>query len=265
MKYALIAMMVAASFATSAAQAQESANNTPATSGNFYTGDTKVDMINRYTGAATLSQPEQVLIHDFTYSDDDVTMDNSHAARLHRRLMSQFGKDDDSTEAVLAKTVQTAFSDALTSELKKLNLPAQNAAGVAATGKGVNLVVEGEFVEINEGNEAKRVLIGLGRGRSDIKAHITISSVGEGGSTVVLDFNIDSESKKMPGAVITSGGSLAVGSAENAFGDRKSKVGADATRMGTMVAKQIAGLMKDQKWAYAPSASAATAVLALNK
>jgi hypothetical protein len=61
----------------------------------------------------------------------------------------------------------------------------------------------------------------------------------------------------MPGALVTGGGSLAAGTAVSAIGDRGSEIVADAVRMGKLVAKQIEGLMTDQKRIYTPSAQAA--------
>ena len=40
---------------------------------------------------------------------------------------------------------------------------------------GSDLVVAGEFVAINEGDETKRIMIGFGRGASDIKTHVMVS------------------------------------------------------------------------------------------
>jgi len=71
----------------------------------------------------------------------------------------------------------------------------------------------------------------------------TGSSVAQGHSTVVLEFNLSSESGKKPGAAATGGvGSLAVAAA--ADGDRNSTVEADAARM----AKQLEAFMAEQKW-----------------
>ena len=111
------------------------------------------------------------------------------------------------------------------------------------------LVVAGEFVAINEGDETKRIMIGFGRGASNITTHVTVSSVTQGHPTVVLEFNLSSESGKKPGAVATMGvGSLAVGAAAGGVSDRKSTVEADASRMAKLVAKQLEAFMADQKW-----------------
>ena len=52
---------------------------------------------------------------------------------------------------------------------------------------GSHLIVEGQFVAIHEGDETKRIMIGFGRGASDIKTHVTVSSLIQGHPTVVLN------------------------------------------------------------------------------
>jgi hypothetical protein len=97
-------------------------------------------------------------------------------------------------------------------------------------------------------------MIGFGRGASDIKTHVTVSSFTKGKKTVVLEFNLNSANGKKPGAVATMGaGSLAVGAAVGDVGDKKETVQADASRMAKAVAKQIEEFMITQKWISPPS------------
>jgi hypothetical protein len=259
-------------------QAASAPKPAPIKTGNFWTGDAKLVVADHYSGAA-LPKPTRVVITDFAVPADDITVDDSLAARLHRRLMARFGKDDDSSPEILAQHVQAAFFDGLSAELKKANVPsgratADHAFASGATADGATserivsdhaaggdaksaapseLLISGQFTTIDEGNKTKRELIGFGRGASDIKTHVTITSVTAGRSTVVLEFDMTSESNKQPGAAITGGSSLAVGAAVSAVGDRKSTVEADASRMGKLVAKQVEGLVSEQKWVYAPA------------
>jgi hypothetical protein len=258
-------------------QAAPASKPAPSKTGNFWTGDAKLVVADHYSGAA-LPKPDRVVIADFVVPADEITVDDSLSARLHRRLMARFGKVDDSSPEILAQHVQAAFFDGLSAELKKVNVPADRAtadralAGGATAGGATSahvasdgaaggaknaapseLVISGQFTAIDEGNKTKRELIGLGRGASDIKTHVTITSVTAGRSTVVLEFDMNSESNKKPGAAITSASSLGVGVAEKAVGDRKSTVESDASRMGKLVAKQVEGLVSEQKWVYAPA------------
>jgi hypothetical protein len=96
-------------------------------------------------------------------------------------------------------------------------------------------------------------MIGFGRGGSDIKTHVTVSSFTKGNRTAVLEFDLNSASGKEPGAVATMGaGSIAVAAAVRDVGDKKGTVQADASRMAKAVAKEIQGFMITQKWVSPP-------------
>lgn len=221
--------------------------------GNIVTGEAKVKIVSRYSGTATLPKPEKVLIQDFTPVGDIVT-DESAAARLHRHLSLRHDSDEDSTPEVLTQRVQASFSTTLIKELAKVNIQSERAFDGRSAPTAPVLVVEGEFIAINEGNKSKRVMMGFGRGASDIKTHVTVSSVIKGQKTVVLEFDVNSASGKKPGAVAAMGGaSLAVGAAVGDIGDKKGTVQADASRMAEAVAKQIEQFMITQKWISPPS------------
>lgn len=248
-RFSLVLCFVA--FFAQAARAQNSA-------GNILTGDVKADAVKRYNESEALPKPDKIVIHDFAVPVGDISTDESIAGQLHRRIMLRHGVDEDSSPEVLVQHVQAAFAKALTSELKKSNIqavrmPAQMSASKGAMSES-DLVVDGQFVAINEGDEARRIMIGFGRGASDIKTHVTVSTAVRGRPTVVLEFNLSSESGKKPGAVATMGvGSLAVGAATGGVSDRKSNVEADASRMAGLVAKQLEAFMAEQKWISNPS------------
>ena len=222
--------------------------------GNILSGDVKAYVLKRYSGPGALPKPDEILIQDFAVPARQVTTDESIAGQLHRTVKLRHGVDEDSSPEVLAQHVQAVFAKALAGELKKaniqtVNIPSQTTSSAKGTVNGSNLVVAGEFVAINEGDETKRIMIGFGRGASNIKTHVTVSLVTEGHPSVVLEFNLSSESGKTPGAVATMGvGSLAVGAAAGGVSDRKSTVEADASRMAKLVAKQLEAFMVDQKW-----------------
>lgn len=217
--------------------------------GNPLTGDVKATVIQRYSGPAVLPKPDKIVIHEFTVNPGVVTTDQSIAAQLHRTMMLRHGVDEDSSPDVLARRVQAAFAKALADELKNVNTPIQKASATDGVLSGSDLIIEGDFTTINEGDKTKRIMIGFGRGASNVRTHVRVSLVTQGHSTVVLEFNLSSESGKKPGAAATMGiGSLAVGAAAGGAGDRNSTVEADASRMGKLVAKQVEAFMTDQKW-----------------
>ena len=221
--------------------------------GNVVTGKARVELISSYSGVAPLPKPQSVIIQDFTLAGDVIT-DESTAARLHRHLSLRHGSDEDSTPEVLTQQVQASFSKTLIQEFAKVNVQSERAVdGMGAPAVPV-LIVEGEFDAVDEGDKTKRVMIGFGRGASDIKTHVIVSSFVKGAKTTVLEFNLNSASGKKPGAATTMGvSSIAVGAAVGDVGDKKGTVQADASRMAKAVAKQIEAFMNSQKWISAPS------------
>jgi uncharacterized protein DUF4410 len=216
-------------------------------SGNMVSGEAKSEILRTYTGSQPLPKPDRVWIKDFTVSGD-VVMDNSRAAHLLHR------SDDDANPQAVVEKVQASFAKTLIAELQKLDVESERMPDTDVRVFGSTLIVEGEFIGIDEGDKAKRILIGFGRGASDIKTHMTISLVRGDERAVVLECNLNSASGKKPGAVATmGGGSLAVGAATGTITDKKATVEGDASRMAKAVAKQVKTVMIAQKWIPDPT------------
>jgi hypothetical protein len=231
----------AAVIAAEAAHAQDSATK-------LLAGDAKVEVVASYQGDA-LPKPDQIMICDFDVPADVVTMDQSATARLQRRRLQRRDADADSSPQALAMQVQSAFARTLTSELQKLDIPAETAPADDVAIPPRILIVHGEFTSINQGNKTKRMIIGFGRGASDVKAHVTVSLTTDAQPVLLSEFNLKSQSGKKPGAAATMGvGSVAVGAAAGGMGDRKASVEADTSRMAKAVAQQIKEAMISQKW-----------------
>lgn len=215
--------------------------------GNFLTGVAKVGAVVHAVDFANIPKPDVVLVDKFTMQDGSVTMDDSTAARLRRHRMHLFSTPDDLTPEMLSQKVQSAFTQGLSDELKKVQITTANATEPREDSSRSSLVIDSELLAIDEGNESKRIMIGLGKGASDVKLHIVVSSVSAGRSSVVLAFDVHAASGKKPGALMTmGGGSLAVGAAEKAVGNHKSTVEQDASRIGKLVALQIEAAMSGQ-------------------
>jgi hypothetical protein len=211
-------------------------------------GRAKVETIQNYNGPGPLPKPDEIVLYDFAVPSDVVTMDESMAARLRRRHLAMLGMDSDSSPEAVAQQIQKSFSKALIKELQKDSVPAERAGDADGTAQN-SLIVRGEFTAVNEGNKSKRVMIGFGRGASDVQAHVTVSLTTGTQLIMLSEFNLKSVSGKKPGAAATMGvGSPGAAVAGGSVGDRKATVQADASRMATAVAEQIETLMVAQKW-----------------
>jgi hypothetical protein len=241
MKRTTIAAVILTFAGLQAAQAQDSV-------GNVLTGGAKVENVEVGAEVHNFPKPEIVLVRDFAPPSSGVALDTSLAARLRRHRMNLFGVPDDLTPDVLVQNDQTAFMKGLSDELTKVHIPTAKAVESEAGSARSSLVVDGSFIAITEGNESKRIMLGLGRGASAVKMHVIVSSVRSGHSTVVLAFDVSSASGKTPGALLTmGGGSLAVGAAKKVVGNTRSTTEHDASSMGKLVALQIEASLDSQQ------------------
>jgi hypothetical protein len=232
----------------------------------FMVGGTKVTMLDSYKGTEKLAKPTQVIVYEVEVPTDVITMDHSMTGRvLDPGVIGHMkGEEKDATPDEVAAHVQAEFMKVLMGELKKMPMPATTAAYKA--GQDVPegaLMVRGEFTKVNLGNKSKRMMIGLGRGASDVKAHMVVSLMTKKGPVVMADFNLNSESGKKPGAAAGMGvGSAGVAAADVAMSgaeDHGATVESDTARMAKTVAKQIESMMTAQKWIAPKSAPASAA------
>jgi hypothetical protein len=217
-------------------------------------GGTTVTALNSYTGSTQLAKPTHALVYDFDVPTEVITLDHSPAAHIlgHgpiAHLKGDAGQNDSS--AKVAAKVQVAFSKAMVKALSKESIPTTSAAFRAEAGEPAagTLVVRGDFTDVNLGNETKRVLVGFGRGASDVKAHVTVSLITANGSILLSEFELTSKSGKKPGAAATMVvAPVAIGAAASVAGTGKATVESDASRMAKAVAKQIENIITARHW-----------------
>lgn len=94
-----------------------------------------------------------------------------------------------------------------------------------------------------------RMMIGFGRGASDVKAHVIVTLTAPSSPVLLAEFDLESESGKKPGAAATMGvGSAAASVGTSTATDSKASVEGDTTRMAKTVATEIEDLMIAQQW-----------------
>jgi hypothetical protein len=226
-------------------------------------GDTKVTVISEYKGKDKLPAPTQIIIHDFDVPSEIITIDRSPAAHLFAnspiaRRKGDAGEDED--PAAVARKVQAAFSKRLLSDLKTTSIPAEVTPLGANPDMPVDtLNVRGDFTTVKQGNKTARIMIGLGRGASDVQAHVMISLLTANGPLLLSEFNVSSASGKKPGAVETMGVGSAAGSvAASGAVDGKATVEGDTSRIANAVAKELRNIMAAQQWIPGPGAEKQT-------
>lgn len=215
-------------------------------------GNTRITVIASYKGEEKLPTPSAIVVHDFDVPSEIITIDRSASAYIASNdpIARARGNGNDQDPAAVAQKVQAVFSKTLLSDLKKSTIPVtQSPLGANSDTAIGTLIVRGNFTTIKEGNKTKRMMIGLGRGASDVQAHVTISLLTAEGPVLMSEFNVDSDSGKKPGAAETMGaGRAGAAVAANGAEDRKETVEGDTARIANAVAKELRNLMTSQQW-----------------
>jgi hypothetical protein len=124
----------------------------------------RVQTSESYLGPA-MPRPDRVLVSYFSISPEQVRLDQGVSARIQRLAQDQPLSAD---EMQAAQATQAALADALVARLNKYGLPAV----IATTdpGPGNTMLIQGQIIAIDQGNRTRRMLIGLGAGKSNISA-----------------------------------------------------------------------------------------------
>jgi hypothetical protein len=209
------------------------------------TGRVHVQPIQSYSGNPPLARPTAIVVYNFATTPEEVTL---NSAALNRARMRVSGQADDE-KAKLAKKIADEFSESLVKDLQKTGLAVSRGLAGDLPPEG-SLAVQGDFLQIDEGNRARRMAIGLGAGSSKVAAHVECYLRQHAENTMVAEFKATSESSRKPGAAETMGAGAAPEAAAAVSGATELKQGAegDTDRMAKAVSKQITKALAAQGW-----------------
>jgi len=222
---------------TSHAQAQDRV-------GTIITGRAKATVLKKYSDADHMPKPQIVLIENFRMTGDVITdPERTHRHHLLHKQSQPLTRDE------LISAVQNSFATSVIDHVKKLKVDVERSTDPSKA-KPSTLVVEGEFSLIDQGNVRKRILIGFGRGASDVRAHVLISLLEADKKTLLMECNINSQSGKEPGAAASiSGTGFAISAVTGSMSDKRSSTAqVDGKRMGKLVAEQVSNVLRTTTW-----------------
>lgn len=214
---------------------------------------TNVQVMEEYSGQ--LPRPERVLVYDFALSLDDINLAEGIGADIKNFAV---GRSKSVEERRISRAIADAMSEQLVKKIQALGMPAQRAYGTPPVGRH-DLLIHGRFLDVDQGNETERMVIGLGLGASEVTTHIDVYEMSPDGKVkMVIDFRTTAKSAIKPGMAETMGvgalaGNLAVSAAVGAtasvgsqiFGD---SVTAEAKRTANKVSKKLADFFARQGW-----------------
>ena len=214
---------------------------------------TEASVSSEYQGY--LPRPTRILIFPFATSPEEVQLDWSPTVVGAWKLQ---GLSASAEREKVGHAVAEALAKKLVTKVQAMGLPAEFATGPVPAATGSMLGISGQFLAIDEGNRAERVVIGLGAGRSNVRTAVQVAELFPEGRRLVESFEVDAKSGRKPGAAETMGvgaaaGNLAVAGAVSAAGTVASEafganVEADAERTAAKIATVLQSLFQRQGW-----------------
>jgi hypothetical protein len=214
------------------------------------------------TGGQMLPRPQVVVVDTFAASPDEVTLDQGLSTEIEQAIKADRGTSRTEQEIQAGHQVANTIADKLVVEIQDMGLNAQRGSTVPA-GMQNALLIKGQLVSIDEGNRTERVIVGLGAGRSDVRAHAQVYEVTPTGRRLIDAIEVDGKSGLTPGMAETMGvGGLTghllvatlVGGGVHVVSETMSAdVVADADRASKGIAKQLSTLFAQEGWTSRPA------------
>ncbi len=179
------------------------------------------------TNATKLHQPARILLVDFVIRDTDV---NEYQGILRQQPANPNALE---RQRELAKLAVDTLSAELAKRLRQLGFTVDRVEGGTVV-EDHDLLIDGEFENVDEGNPLRRVIIGFGSGAARLE---TRARVYQGSARrKIVEFIVSADSGKFPGAVATTP-AVAIAPASVAVG-----IGVTGGRVVTTGSTSVAGM-----------------------
>jgi hypothetical protein len=202
----------------------------------------------QYTKGESLPRPPVVLVYDFTVDPADVDVDN-----LGPNFVS--GEAPTSERIQQGRAVAQALSEELVTEMVKLGITARRGGGSINVPMHA-LLVKGQFVSIEEGDQIKRVVVGFGAGSGGLQAHVQVYQQTETGLKPISEAKGEAHGRKTPGvagpAAVAAGAGMFVGlvisSTVTAGSELTGDMSTHVENLAEEFAERAEKFYKDQGW-----------------
>ena len=192
-----------------------------------------------------LQRPQRILVYDFAVTPKQVQENQGFFQGLAN---SADTTTQNEREQEIGQQVANRLAEDLVAGIRDLGLPAERVRARTPVADGA-LLINGAFLNVDEGNRLHRLVIGFGAGQSVVEARVKVASYSQGSYRSVLEFATHADSGAMPGAAVTMGaGAAAQGGATAGMVVANAAVGGVKTYRSTVEA--AAGRSADQAVAY---------------
>ena len=149
------------------------------------------------------SRPSQFVVYEFAVSPTEVMQNQSIVDGAYHSDTLRDERHEQGQSAT-GREAAGELTDDLVKKLTDLNFDAKKLPRGKLPPDGA-LVIDGQLLNIDEGNLVSRLVIGFGLGASQLDGQVKVYQMVLGVPTELLDFKVHSDSGRMPGEVVTTG------------------------------------------------------------
>jgi len=187
-----------------------------------------------------IARPNNIWVYDFVATPADVPGDFDIAAQSTPQTPEQID---------MGRQLGAQIARELVADIQGMGLPAQEAsAGTSPRVGNGDIVIRGYLVSIQQGSEAKRLMIGFGRGASELTTAVEGFQMTPQGLRKLGSGTVESAGSKTPGAAMPAAVAIASGNPVGLIVSSGMKIYGEASGSSKVEgrAKQTAGEIADQ-------------------
>jgi len=157
------------------------------------------------TGAKVSAKPQMVYVADFALDVESGSKKSKGLLPARQKIkdtVNRTGVTGKETPEETAKKIVDAMAESIVKELNDKNVKARRLFSQPPPFTDC-LLLEGEFMDFDEGERMKRAIIGFGSGSSEMQVRMMFSEIMDGKTSLLIDTATDGKKSRMPGAVVT--------------------------------------------------------------
>jgi hypothetical protein len=208
------------------------------------------------SGPIPAAKAEIVYVYAFDADADQVKLDDN--GLLQKIMSTASGTSAAQQQMQTALKTREQLADDIVHQLQSMGVPAMRVDGPAPNGRNA-LIVEGKFETIDAGNRRRRIVIGLGAGKSEVEASVAVFyRPAYGAPQPLATFSAKADSGHMPGVAETAGvgavaGQVATsaavsGSLHGVSEGKRDTVSSDTAKLAKNIAKQLTEASEKHGW-----------------
>jgi hypothetical protein len=190
-----------------------------------------------------------IVVYDFAVTPAEVKLDQGI---MQKTLRDSSSRAVSKEETVLGHAIADKLSEDLVAELRKAGIAATR-AGLQVYPSATTLVLTGEFINIDEGDQTKRIWIGFGLGGTELQTRVQLIQGGQ----LVAEGETKTRSSLKPGMLVSGGlaaGAESVvplivgGTAHTVSETVRGTIEADAARTAEQVVERVKKAYQERGW-----------------